>query len=191
LKQKLEQLVEERTAQLHHRVRELDGRDKLVHLQMTSPDLDEVYQEILQVSEQVLKIRQGAIYRPNDSEDKLELVAALGISAIGVFQAKSQLVGEEGVDLENTDSLISQTFNDQTPRTGPGQEAIVPILYNEKSLGVLWVDTLEQGELDRQAELDSLWRLGQEAALAIRAAQVTEDLEVGDVDVSSLLGIEE
>jgi DNA-binding response OmpR family regulator len=191
LKQKLEQLVEERTSQLQHRVRELDGRDRLVHLQMSSPDLEEVYQEILQVTEQVLKIRQGVIYRPTAAGAQLELVAALGLSTIGVFQTQAQLAGEAEIDLADRDSLIAQTFNEQSPLTGEGQEAIVPILYNEKCLGVLWVDTLEQGELDRQAELDSLWRLGQEAALAIRAAQLTEDLEIGEVDVSGLLGIED
>ncbi len=191
LTQKLEQLVEERTAQLQHRVRELDGRDRLAHLQMSSPSLPEVYEAILQVTEEVLKVRQAGLYRPNEAGDRLKMVAALGLSAIGVLQDETQLIGEEGVSLEEKDSPVAQTFLDQKPRTGSGQEAMVPILYNEKALGVLWVDTLAQAELDRQAELDSLWQLGQEAALTLRAAQVTRDLETGELDVSGLLGIEE
>ena len=190
LQKHLAQLVEERTAQLQYRVRELDGRDRLVHLQMSCPTLPEVYEAILQITEQVLKVKKAAIYHPNETQDRLEMKAALGLSEPGVLQDEIQLNGEGTVALDDEDSPVAQTFLDHKPRVDGEQGTMVPILYNEKALGVLWVDTLTHGELDRQDELDSFWRLGQEAALTLWAAQVAADLETGRIDVAELLEIE-
>ena len=65
----------------------------------------------------------------------------------------------------------------------------VPLLYGKKALGVLWVRGLEFGEVDQETVSNTLWRLAGEAALVLHAAQVTEYLESGNLDVTELLGL--
>jgi CheY-like chemotaxis protein len=185
LRRRLEQLVEERTAQLRHRVRELDGRDRLNHLQMTGAPLPEAYEAILKVAEDVLKAEKVVLYLPEAG--RLTPKAALGLSGPGILEDEARLGDEGAVLLTDRDSPVAQTFLDHRPRSGGGREAMVPILYNEKALGVLWADIPEEDGLDRQTVLESLWRLGQEAALTLCAAQVRSDLETGDIDVAGLL----
>ncbi len=181
----------ERTAQLEHRVRELDGRDRLVHLQMSSPTLAEAYETVLQVTQDMLKVHQAGIYRLNEGGGELELKMGLGLSKPDLLEHEDELGDHGPIPLDDTDSIAALTFSDGKPRAGEGREAAVPILYDEKAVGVLWVDSLEEGELDREAELETLWRLGLEAALCIRSAQVAEDLDEGEIDVTELLNLGE
>ena len=44
---------------------------------------------------------------------------------------------------------------------------------------------------DREAALNTLWRLGREAALVLRMVQMTAALERSQVEVSELLRLEE
>ena len=191
LKQDLERLVDERTAQLEHRVREMDGRDRLVHLQMSSPSLDDVYETILQVTDEILPATRAVIYRLDEVGDALIAKMAVGLSAPKAMQREADLVDRGPIALTEANSVVAQTFSDSKPRQAENGEAAVPILFDEKALGVLWVDALPEGEVDTQTQLDSLWRLGLEAALCIRSAQVTEDLDAGDIDVSELLSLGE
>ena len=190
LRQRLEQLVAERTAQLQARLRELDGRDRLMHLQMSSPPLAEVYETILQVTQEVLQAEQAAIYRPDKTDQALTMVGAMGLSEPGVCQGEAQLMGQDAVSLA-VDSLIAQAYLEQKPGSDDGAQAVVPILYDEKAFGVLWVNGLEGGDSESQEVLDTLWRLGTEAALCMRSAQLAEDLDAGDIDVSALLNLGE
>lgn len=43
---------------------------------------------------------------------------------------------------------------------------------------------------DVESELEAFWRIGHETALVIQSAQVTEDLETGEIDVSALLNLD-
>jgi len=189
LRRRLEQLVEERTAQLAHRVRELDGRDRLLHLQMSGGSVAEVYEAVVTVAEEALGAQKVAVYRPDEAESSLTLVAGKGLSEPGVIQTGEQLAGEEAVDLGGQ-SEVALTYTDQKPRTGEDDQAVVPVIYGDRVLGVLWVDTLALGALDRESELDSLWRIGQEAALAIHSAEVAADLDAGEIDVADLLNVD-
>jgi DNA-binding response OmpR family regulator len=191
LKRNLENLVAERTAQLESRLLELDGRDRLAHLQMSSPSLEEAYEAVLQVTDEVLPATKAAIYRPDESGDGLSIKMTIGVSAPGAIQHESDIAGQEPISTDDVQSIVAQTYSDHKPRLGETGEAAVPILYDEEALGVLWVDTLEAGNLETQEELEALWRLGLEAALCIRSAQMAEDLDAGDIDVSELLSLGE
>jgi hypothetical protein len=107
------------------------------------------------------------------------------------MQREDEITDLALVPLDDAAALLSQTYSDQKPRQGDSGEAAVPILFGEKALGVLWVDALPDDEVDTQTQLDSLWRLGLEAALCIRSAQVAEDLDSGNIDVSELLSLGE
>lgn len=189
LRRKLEDLVAERTAHLQHRVRELDARDKLMHLQSSTESLLEGYEAILQVVEDVFKVDQAMIYRLDSSETTLTVKAALGLEASGVIQDETEVGAQAPVDTQS-DALVAQAFREQKPVMDDQSGVATPVLHEENILGILWVNTLGNAELDVDAELEAFWRIGLEAGLVIQAAQVTEDLETGEIDVSALLNLD-
>ncbi|MBT3604159.1 MAG: response regulator [Candidatus Latescibacteria bacterium] len=189
LRRKLEELVAERTAHLQHRVRELDARDKLMHLQSSAGSLTEVYENILRVVEDVFKAQKVVLYRPDAANVALGAKAALGLDEAGVIQDESALGALPPVAVDQ-DDLIAQAFRDQKSCTDDNGAAATPILHEENVLGIIWVDTLGNAELDVESELEAFWRIGHETALVIQSAQVTEDLETGEIDVSALLNLD-
>jgi DNA-binding response OmpR family regulator len=189
LRRKLEDLVAERTAHLQHRVRELDARDRLMHLQMSPTHLTDVYQTVLQIVEDVLKTGKAIIYRPDEAQENLTARAAIGWTEPHVIQIEPDL-HDVPIIFCRGNAIIAQVFRDQKPIIGNDGDAATPIMYEEMVLGVLWVDTLQNAELDVEPEMETLWRLGLESSLAIRAAQIQEELESGEIDVSALLNLD-
>ena len=190
----LEKRVEERTAelsdaydqlhkahrQLEHRVRELDGRDRLVHLQMRSTSLDKAYEEIVSVVKQVLDVKAAALYVPDAGLENLILK-----NAVGVFSS------EASVSLDDAGSALARTFTDHKPRSAEPERDVVPILYGEAVQGVLCVEGMEvEDEEERQTKLNTLWSMAQEAALLLRVARVTTDLADGVIEIDELLEID-
>lgn len=194
--EQLEQKVEERTAEvraahvvLQRQVKELEGRDRLSHAQMSADSHEVAYQEILQVVSEVLSPESVTIYRPDDAGQVLQMVAAVGLAGAGVLQQAEDLSDQATVSVADG-SVIGSAFAD----TRPGSEnahAAVPILYGEQSIGVIAVDGLAGEEDERQSALETLWRLGREAALVVHTVEMNTELESGDFDVSALLDIEE
>ena len=186
LRRKLEDLVAERTVQLQYRVRELDARDRLVHLQMSAPPLPEVFEALLRVLEDVIKANKAAIYRPDETNDNLALTATLGFGDAGQIDLEPDSVAVAVQDA----TPVAQAFREKKSISEDEQGIAAPILYNDKVLGVIWIDTLDNVELDEDIVVESFWHLSQEAALAIHSAQVVEDLDSGDIDVSALLNVD-
>ena len=192
--QHLEQKVEEQTrelqqayARLEQQVRELEGRDRLVRCQMSGPRPGEASAQILQVVEQVLQVGRAVLYQPRVNGEQLKAAAALGLSRPGWLADGGELEALPILQTGEGDALAVQTFQQQQPNYGREGEAAVPLLYQEEVLGVLWVDGLEETEEGGNA----LWRLGQEAALVLWSAQVTADLESGQLQVDELLELDE
>jgi CheY-like chemotaxis protein len=189
LRRKLEELVAERTAQLQHRVRELDARDKLMHLQSSAGSLAEVYEAILQVVENVFKINQAVVYRPDSAQAMLIAKAALGLNETGVIQDEAALGGQPPIAVQG-DDVVALAFREEKTQMHEGGAVATPILHEGNVLGIIWVNTLGNAELDVEAELEAFWRIGQETGMVIQSAQVTEDLESGEIDVSALLNLD-
>ena len=186
--QELEQKVEAQTrelqqayAQLQRQVKELEGRDRLVRCQMSGPTLARAGEEILQVVAQVLGVAQAVMYRPDPASDRLEAVAML--------EDGKEKAGLPAISVDEETSLVAQVFREQQPHYGVESQAAIPLLYQEDALGVLWVDGLP--EEDREEAGNTLWRLGQEAALVLWSARVTEDLASGQIQIDELLELGE
>ena len=195
--EQLEQMVAERTAELQvaHRklqlqVRELDGRDRLGHAQMTLESVDQAYETILEVVRDVLKVSQARIYRPSEDGAQLQVKATLGVAGDGVMQGPDDVAGEPALATSDA-SPAALTFADGKPRSGQEGEAAVPILYQDEPMGSLWVSGMASDEAESEELRDTLWRLGSEAALLLHAAEVNAELESGDIDVSALLSLDE
>lgn len=163
-------------AQLEDKVRELEGRDRLVECQMSGPTLPQAAEEVLQVVEQVVESKRAVLLLTR--ADSLETIATLG--------------GPTG-DLSSVAmALVSRAFHGGQPGSSPvGNQAAVPILYRDRPMGTIWVAWDRDGEPVDEDVLNSLWRLGQQAAPVIRMAQLTEALDTGQLVASDLLAVGE
>jgi DNA-binding response OmpR family regulator len=185
--QGLEQKVEEQTrelraayARLERQVKELEGRDRLVQSQMSVSTYQEAGVEILEVVHQVLAVEVAVLFRPEDTGMWLVPVAgwAEGAQRSGVQGQVS--IQEEGI-------LVVQVYREKQPRYRTAEGSAVPLMCQDKVLGVLWVWGVE-GE-EQKEERNALWRLGQAAALTLWSAQVREELDSGTVPVDELLNL--
>ena len=173
-KHQMELKLKQAHDQLQRYVKELEARDRLARFQMSGPTLEEAYNEILAVVEQVLGVEGATFYRPGG--EFLEEVASIG-------QASAR--SPAGAD----PSLVQRTFSEGQPQQdGDKREAAVPILYRDQPLGVLWIQSAKGQD---EETLNRLWRLGQQAALLLRMARVTEDLESREIEENDLLKLAE
>ena len=185
-RRELEQKVEAQTHQLREayeqlelQVRELDGRDRLVHFQMSGPTLDEAYGEVLQVVTQVMEMKWGVLLRPEAQQ--LRAVAALGFTASGHLESRERVAQ---IPLIATDgNQLSARALDRRQVQYIDREAAVPMMYRDEIIGVLQVGG---AAIDKDAP-NALWRLGREAALVLRMAGVAAELTTGTVAIDELL----
>ena len=191
----LEEMVDTRTRQLgeacaeleknHVRItrqlRELQGRDRLMQLQMAPPEeVDAAYAEAIEVVKDVLEVECAALYRPDEMGQQLCVVAALGEND-----------SLQPVPITENGNPLGKAFLAGQPYEGEAGEVIAPILHRDETLGVLLVTSVTGDREERTVALNALWRLTREIALVLRVVQMTEDLEKGDIEVSALLEMEE
>ncbi len=188
----LEQKVEAQTrelraahARLERQVRELEGRDRLVHCQMSGPTYGQACAEILEVLREALAMEAAVLYRPEAGGEWLAPVAALERS--GRVVGEEQAGGMPKVGARDL-ALVAQVFRERQPKHRQVEGTALPLLYQEQVMGVLWARGLE-GE-DQEEQRHALWRLGREAALVLWAALVREELDSGAVKVDELLGLQ-
>ena len=120
----LEQKVEERTRQLRQKVRELDGRDRLVHFQMEVHHLEEAHSEVLEVVAKVLEVRKAVLYRSGE-DGGLEPVMGLGLSVPGRL--------ERGEEWEK--GLAEEALAARKLQQGEGERVAVPMTFSVVSWG--------------------------------------------------------
>ena len=185
----LEQKVEAQTGQLERKVKELEGRDRLVHFQMSGPSLEEAYEEIVQVVREVLEVEGVAMYCPNGDGERLEAVAPHRSLEGGEKPERRSISLDEDCSDEDI-ALVVRVFREAQPKYGRGSEAAVPLVYQDEVMGVLRVDGLTENEEEREEAANTLWRLGREAAVVLWSARVAEALESGQIPVDDLLDME-
>ncbi|MEW6750323.1 MAG: response regulator [Candidatus Latescibacterota bacterium] len=163
-------------AQLRLQVRELEGRDALVHAQMSVASMEQAGSAILEVVARFLEAGQAVLYRPSAQGDVLEVAGMLGLA-----QAAA------AVSLADGQALAAQAFRQRGPAQGSDGSTAAPLLYRTRVLGVLWTGPQPGGRPVRAAALEALGRLAGEAALVLHAAVVVRELERSDLDLSALL----
>lgn len=190
----LEQKVESRTAELREanrqlafKVRELDGRDRLMHFQMWEHTKADAYEEILEVTADVLGVPRVILYRPEDEGQLLIPVGAWGTSTAGKLESEEGLAALARAG-DDSDAAVRAFRDGQPVREASG--AAVPILFQDRAIGAISVAGLNPDPQQAEELCNALWRLAQAAALVISAAQVAEDLESGKLPVDQLLGLQ-
>jgi GAF domain-containing protein len=172
----MEQQLETARRQLERRVRELEARDHMVRLQTSGPTLEQARIETLQALAQALDVRHLHLWWPGPDARGLCLVAAHGASAPAPTSPPE---------------LAVRAFQDGRLQECADQgEAAVPILYRDAALGVLWVHGLGSQAWPWDDAVQVLQRLAQQAALVLRMAHLTEDLDSGKIQVADLLELE-
>jgi DNA-binding response OmpR family regulator len=189
--------VVERTAelqqaykQLEYRVKELEARDRLMHLQqMPEVSMPQAYEGILSAVEEALNVQQVILYQPCGTGEQLEVKATLGLAGPGILQSDTRLDEIPAIQVGDETAPIALTYVDGKPRSDDSGDAVVPIIYQQKILGVLWVKNLASAAAQGDTLLNTLWHLGQEAALVLRSAQVSADLDAGEIEIDKLLSM--
>ncbi|MFT5089019.1 MAG: DNA-binding response OmpR family regulator [Candidatus Latescibacterota bacterium] len=169
-------------ASLRRKVRELEARDRLLHLQQTNMSIEECYPEILRTCTKALDIERALLYRL----DHGELVAVAGLGKGGHLQDIRALAAIEKLPLANTDTPITKAWSEKRPFQGEGGSTAIPLVRRDSVLAVLKVEDLE----DDQESRDTLWSLSSEAALLLWTTQISQDLREGSLQVSRLLDME-
>ena len=212
--QELQQKVEAQTrqirlahAQLERRVRELEGRDRLVHFQMSGPTQETACAETLGVITEVLDVGASVLYRPGLNGAGLLPAAARGVTRLGEVEEAEELARLPSIALvadadepstdarqESPDSLrqsvdiVRRAYADRQLRESADGQIAVPILYRDEAMGVVWIDNL--GDPSRDEALETLMRLAREAAVLLWSARVAADLDSGQLEVDRLLEME-
>ncbi len=181
----LEEKVEERTEQLHHKVRELEGRDRIARYMFTVHDLDEVLVLVLEVISDLVTLDQAMVLLLY-ADGELKPAAAIGAGGKVVEQLDTMKLDEvhqdavgrvqqQRMSVLNVDEKVSF--------------AIVPILRDTDLLGVIVVDRNESPISDD--EIQTLERFAKEAAMAIHDAQIRRDPNAWDNQLDEILDLDE
>jgi hypothetical protein len=162
-------------AKLEQQVKELEGRDRLVHCQISGSTFAEACTEVLELLHEVLGVGIAVMYRPGGA--LLAPVAALG------GPAQLQNLPKVGI---SEPALVAQACREQQPRHEGGFTA-VPLLYQDQVLAVVWIK--DAAGIEAQEQHQALWRLGREAAVVLWAVQVSEYLDSDTLQVEELLNL--
>ncbi|MEW6753282.1 MAG: response regulator [Candidatus Latescibacterota bacterium] len=178
--ERLEELVEERTAalrqaqaHLERQVRELEGRDRLVRFQMEAHTVAEAHGEVLAVALSTLPALHAVLYQAAAGQP---LQVAMAASAEGVVQA------DPGGAAADEASAAARALASGRIESD-GLLAAVPLLHGTTPLGVLQVAFASEAGDD---VLNSLWRLAGESALVLRSACLAEELACGQLSFDDL-----
>ena len=176
----LEQAVRERTLQLENKLRELEARDRLVRLQMQSPDLTTASGEIAAALLAAMGCPWLGVYLPG-SNGFLEL-------------AREKTRGDTTQPSETRDTIqkLVESVAETKKIQRDGLCIVAPVTYKDSISAVIAVqlDDGMQPEEDKQAS-ETLWRMCCEAAVVLRMVDFTEALNSDNVDFDALLSFAE
>ncbi len=188
----LEQRVEEQTAEiraahlaLERHVLELEGRDRLVQCQLAGPSVDEACDVILQVMGRVLGLRQAAIYRPN-AEGVLEPAASAHFGEDSDDIRYDEVPRRELDEVADACARGAYESGEAVGDVSEGQGAI-PMICQENTFGALWVCVTQDAS---QGQAEVLHRLGQQAALTLWSAGISDALDDDGMALHELLQID-
>lgn len=175
---------------LARQVRELQGRDRLVQAQMKGFGYGEARGEVLEVIAWVLEAGRLVFYDLDAPAACLRPAAAFGTEQPGRLDSAEAVAALTELPLARGGHLAVTACDEGEPRcSDDGEACAVPVIYGDTALGVVWARGDEGQSLSAEAPY-TMWRLCEQAAVLLRMARVTEELELGDPQLSSLLALE-
>ena len=173
---------------LERKVKELEGRNQLLDYFSTLHPLEETLRMVLQVISDALGFDQCAIYLSDDKVSRLEIRAALGLFQAGEFLSKSQLEALHPSSIQDEKQIVNLAFKQGKLLTDlDSRSAAIPLLKDERCLGVIEVICPQERVSIEQEDLDSLMAFGYQAAIAIRDSQTIQNFPAWREDMDDAL----
>ena len=189
-RRELERKVEDQTralrrayAQLEKKARELEGRDRLMQLQMSPPeDMDTAYARILEIVAWTTGASRMTLLRPEGREGRLVPCSRWTCGAPDLEPVSRGAETRPETEKDPEDTLAVRVFRrGEASRAADGRIG-APIQYSHQILGVL-----EAAGIEQKNALDLLTRLARDAALVLHIVEVAIALEQGDGHLDQLL----
>ncbi len=178
LKEDLAAKTEELGARLEERAMLFD----ILRITSSSPELDQVLHTLVERMGQLLKLREVVLFIHDENSQTFVVRAAYGFPHQEAVVGRSVLLGEgisgrvgktrEPIVIEDV-SLVETYLGFWGNAEREGSLAAVPILYQQRLLGVLTVTRPEHDPIT-DVHLKLLCAIADNAALAIRNAQLFE-----------------
>ncbi len=178
LKHDLAAKTEELSARLEERALLFD----ILRITTSSPELDQVLHTLVERMGQLLKLREAVMFIHDESSQTFVVRAAYGFPQQEAVVGRSVLLGEGisgHVGKTREPLVVEDVSREETYLAFWGQAAregslaAVPILYQQRLLGVLTVTRPEQDPIT-DVHLKLLCAIADNASLAIRNAQLFE-----------------
>lgn len=178
--EQLEQMVKTRTAELHQKVRELEGRDTIQQYILRVHPLDELLNTVLTVVVDVCGLESASYFMVSDN-DKITKLASYtagedaGIEAMDVTaQIRSYLAQLEGD--EEMRERRSQIF-----KAGDNEYGLAPVATGAKFFGVLVVSR-HGGLAITESQMNTVAGFALQAAIGINDCQIQD--QFADIQTS-------
>ena len=189
LNARLEEKVVERTHQLQLKVRELEGKDRILHHMLSFRSLEDALELVLEVVSEIVALEQAVVYLQRDGE--LHAAAALGYFAPGERATPEQLEqipiapAQRSVFADVEASGRSVSVEDEAPG------AVVPIRSDDTVLG--FIEVLKSAGTDplAAAELQTLESFALQATMAINDARIRQDPDAWEDQLDEVLELDE
>jgi diguanylate cyclase (GGDEF)-like protein len=178
----LKEDLAEKTEELGQRLEERAMLFEILRMTSSSPELSAVLSALVDRVGQLLHMREAVLFLFNEEEQSFSVEASYGVRDTAAIKGRSLALGEglSGKVGHTREPLVVpdlasvpefQGFWGNTERNG--SLAAVPILSQEKLLGVLSVTRAENAPIS-DTHLKLLCAIADNAALAIRNAQLFE-----------------
>lgn len=189
LNARLEEKVVERTHQLQLKVRELEGKDRILHHMLSFRSLEDALELVLEVVGEIVALERAVVYLQRDGEP--DAAAALGYFAPGEPATPEQLEqilvtpAQRAVFADVEASGRSVSVEDTAPC------AVVPIRRDDTVLGFIEVVKSAGTEPLAAAELQTLESFALQATMAINDARIRQDPDAWEDQLDEVLELDE
>lgn len=175
---KLEKKVSERTQELHLKVKELEGKDRIAQHMLEVHTLEETLELVLVVITEILELDKGIVYLKD--EQGINPKAAIGVAAPGLILPQDDLAALTTSPVQQRAFEIVEEGNAPVNITDPQGHpippfAVVPILRGEDLLGYIESDNHRSNQPIANEEMETLASFALQAAVAISEAQSQRD----------------
>ncbi|MGL1931088.1 MAG: response regulator [Desulfotalea sp.] len=172
----LEEEVAQRTKELDRKVKELEARDQLLHLQTQGLSKKKSGEAIIRALGEVLEADAIALLTPDNRSGKLSFTSEYSFSVIESLKV---------LETDEAYQIATETFQDKRLNADNAELLCSPIIFEDHIFGVVLV-SLPNKEDSATDSADVLWRMSTEAAMVLRIVSFSDDLENDALDLDDL-----
>jgi DNA-binding response OmpR family regulator len=178
----LEEQVADKTRELQKKIKELEARDRLVHLQTQNLDMKSAGETIIKEIGELLEAESTCLLLPDNVSGELKYAS--------VYSQEDESAKSEKLKTDDAFELATRSYQKKKVHTETAGLLASPILLQGEIFGVVLVGLKETFDGESDAA-DVLWRMSGEAAMVLRMVHFSDDLKNEQVDFDALLDIAE